>query len=329
MQEDLKTVNGEAFIALKPDLRVGEDFEILPEEAWKLIMSWYGLAEGSPIVVRFAHDTSPQGAISQNIQCELHPPIFTLRKLSPVDTGTTSQVLKEKNLNAPKLLASRNELVQTFLRRIKEEVGVEMKKKVRMWRILDFAQTEQDNSGKSGILTPATSRSASPNPSTYNNRSVTPLLVDKSSFTAMVEGLHGELLDVRDETMNEKYNGHLKLDTLGLATDQILVIEEQSGALDAEHYVSDSTRKTTEKNGIAVTVTSDDGKVVQMDKALPQGQPGRSSSALSGPITREYSRRNGRTKGTIGLVNLGNTCYMNSALQCIRSVEELSMYFLR
>ncbi|OAK96845.1 cysteine proteinase [Phaeosphaeriaceae sp. SRC1lsM3a] len=36
-----------------------------------------------------------------------------------------------------------------------------------------------------------------------------------------------------------------------------------------------------------------------------------------------------RTRGTMGLTNLGNTGWMNSALQCIRSVEELAAYFLQ
>jgi ubiquitin carboxyl-terminal hydrolase 4/11/15 len=299
---------GQPFVPLRPGLQMGEDFEILPEEAWNLIMKWYGLSKDSPAIVRFAHNTNVEGG-QENIQYELNPPVFTILKVS---ASTSSQ---DKGRSPVKTVASTHTPIQKWLKDIKELAHIEMSTKVRVWRILEGLGSN------SGIITPAASRSASPAPGSMvaanagNN-----LVLDTNAFVALREGAQRELLEIKDQTANEKYNGRSTLHVAGLGGDSVIVLEEQIGGPAGGEWVSEVSRSSLKPTD---AIKAPSGK----SKLKSTASSGRSSPAPS--AVRGRRRKDGKPRGVTGLSNLGNTCYMNSALQCVRSVEELTLYFLR
>ena len=323
----LKDEKGEPYIPLRPGSQIGEDFEILPQEAWDLVINWYGIAKGSLVIPRHCHNTSTSETTS-NLQYELYPPVFTLLKLPDTSGGATKKTLAEKDAIPIKVLASRHELFQDFLRRVKPLAGVDLRTKVRVWRILGGLGGD----AQAGLITPAQSRSNSPAPN-----AITPvdagkqLVLDVYTFAELQLGSQREQIEAKDETANEKYNGHSTLDVVGLRQDEVIVLEEQIGGPAGGEWVSDAPSKQAKANGVPVSITKSGATTVRDTLRPKHTSSGRTSPSpgTGGMMTRGRAQKNRRTRGMTGLNNLGNTCYMNSALQCIRSIEELTQYFLR
>jgi len=315
---------GQQFTKLKPGMGM-EHFELFPKNAWDLLLSWYGLAPGQPPIIRTAHNTAPDSVSAPNIQFEFHPPVFAIHRLwsahSPIPV---QQELKMKNPPHPVVVQSSSSPWHGFLKQVKDVVGVAPDRKVRVWEIIKTipAADQSEPSSSAGIKTPPDSpgRSLEEAPSSSGSFSRWPhMLVEVDTFLALTKGQERLLVEAEDTTTNPNYNGRKSLQIVGLTVDRALVLDEE---VDNKIFISTFTTKDALKNKSLNTSGSSNSL------SLTRRNSGRSSPAPGGPSTRGRQQTSGRTLGCTGFNNLGNTCYMNSALQCLRSVEELTKYFL-
>ncbi|ESZ93218.1 hypothetical protein SBOR_6374 [Sclerotinia borealis F-4128] len=322
----------EDFVRLKHG--VGEEFfELFPNDAWELVLEWYGLKNGTKAIVRFAHNTNPDkdSDAIPNVIYEYHPPVFHIHRVwselgNKVDTAT-----KLANPDAPVIVASRSMRMHDFLKIIKEAAGIPMSQKIRLWRVpRTLPGAEPTISTAVGTATPPSSRPGTPIVdasaiSSETQDSWKKLLLDVTEFTKVERDSGRFKVEFEDSTVNENYNGRMDLDFCALGDDQALVIDELVEG--KEGYVSNTKPSPNGKlNGAGRKGNS--SFIVSSQNNSGRSSPAPSPS--SGYNLRSSNRRskNGRMPGTVGLSNLGNTCYMNSALQCVRSVEELTKYFL-
>jgi ubiquitin carboxyl-terminal hydrolase 4/11/15 len=285
---------GLEFVPLRKGLSSSAEFELVPESSWDQIVKWYGLEARQKPVIRYQHQTNPGGDIPEFI-FEMYPPVFTLRKYYKKDKP-------DSVLQAPKILASRFKKYMDFVKTIKEKLGIPLTTTITIYRVLEVQGTADPSQVESHSMpTPEASREHTPN-SGSDSRWIGPEEYDDLFSKSQIDQL-----DVNDESMNSNYNGSVRLQTLGLTVDQTLIIVEGPPKVKA-------TKKIAPKNLAAAK------------ESISEASSGRASPL--GMITRGRNRHSTRPKGTVGLTNLGNTCYMNSALQCIRACKELSLFFL-
>ncbi|KAH8805658.1 ubiquitin carboxyl-terminal hydrolase-like protein [Xylogone sp. PMI_703] len=330
IKQRIKDSDGQDFVQLKPGS--GTDaFELFPEDAWNLVVEWYGLMPGSIPIVRYAHNTNPDKMGIPNMSFEFHPPIFSVHRLWSQNSALPlPQKLKATNPPTPIFVVSRSVSYNEFLKRIKKKTEIDLTRKVRVWRVPRSLPAAEPAAPTAASATPPSSRTNSPAPeiaATQQTREPqdtwTTLLLDVESFSKLQKGVERELIGLDDNTNNPKYNGHIDLAMAGLGDDQAIVLDTH---ISGSNYVLNEVPGSSAPPLASLTATR--GQSYLGNQANSQANSGRSSPAPSGPITRGRTQKSGRTIGCVGLSNLGNTCYMNSALQCVRSVEELTKYFL-
>ncbi|KAK8042126.1 UCH-domain-containing protein [Apiospora rasikravindrae] len=308
------------FVRLKPGLSITEHFEIFPSAAWELVMQWPGLASGQIPIVRTARNTS-DNEYQPNIQFEVHPPVFTIHRLwSECSPKPVNQVLKAEPMPLPvKLARSSTCTWKAFLAQAKNVTDIPLKDRVQVWSIpRKLAAGAPD---ATAAPTPPASPSDIADPQNPQD-SWAALLVSVDNFLELEDKSDRVKIEFRDVTIDQNYNGHMDLTKLGLNSDQTIVIDEHiEGQLYTNNYSPKLASASTKSSAARSSSTS-----LAVNRNARSGRT--SPAPTAGPVTRGRAQKSGRTIGCTGLSNLGNTCYMNSALQCVRSVEELTKYFL-
>ncbi|KAF8423548.1 hypothetical protein EV426DRAFT_667350 [Tirmania nivea] len=299
-------VNGTAaeaeFTPLLPGT-IGEDFEVIPLDTWEFLVKVHGVTVNSPPPLkRKAVNTQVDTQLASNIQVELYLPTFTVYRLQDLSTETYTSL--GVGVKPPaKIIAGRSERIHALLKKAKNLTGIDMSRKVRIWRLVNNGRTSLDGF-------------RSPSPANGKKGGSRSVIYDMAAFLELEPGSEKELVEiVVDSTNNHNYNGKMSINLAGLGDGGDILLEEQDSYGD---WISERASKVAKNNGgIFSTAKAKLGSLVNPSASI-------STSIMS----RGREKKSGRPLGCCGLQNLGNTCYMNSALQCLRNCEELSKYFL-
>jgi hypothetical protein len=289
-------------IRLRSDLMKEYDYVVLPQLAWQTLVSWYG---GGPVVARRILTVDPAAAKTTTTTTrtalkesvvELYPmqSVKILREYKVLLSGSSQKVVSRLECTEVgfSYLSRKSTTVREFRKLICQHfhLAVDNNDKARLWNDI----YEDDNDHLNHHRGAVSSRQQQHN---NNNK--------RKKKMKRKPKLKDRVLLNPDHTLEE----------VNVVDGQTLFLELQRADGSWERRAPPSKPHTaliidnkppTPSPVTAVATTVSDTVVVL-------GEAGRGGSS---------------TKGVVGLTNLGNTCFMNSAIQCLSNVSPLTSFFL-
>ncbi|KAK4705241.1 hypothetical protein P7C70_g972, partial [Phenoliferia sp. Uapishka_3] len=285
---------------LKQPVLAGVDVELLPAQAYGLLSSWYGTTGA-------VFERSVVGNFGSE-RVEFYPPTFSIFHLLPSET-TSSVSIPTEPQSPPRLSLSSGETVTEL--RTQASASLNLTRQTRLWRLADSSVTDLDT--PAFVFADKVKEEGAE-------------LVDPTDSQATIDEALLNEPHVRIAVEQMSALGNWIVDAEAIAVAKAAAPPPSPAAVPKKSLFGGGFFNTMEKTNSLTPKYKDkeNGKAVA-------GSSGSGSNSLfgniAGALTRSKSNTRGAQRGLTGLSNLGNTCFMNSALQCMSNTKELQEYF--
>ncbi|CAL1715008.1 unnamed protein product [Somion occarium] len=265
----------------------GVDVEFVPEQAWNLLVQWYG---EPPYTLQ--RKVITRGMFNE-ASLELYPPRFKIHLLSPQPIDNDLEESIPLTMSSKDTLS---DLHKHILLAVPKSDGGER----RVWRL-----TEGGNWTRLHY------------PATRLKEDGASLLEDNRKYLeeGMIES--GDTFVVEEAGPDGKWliDGLPRSTAVSGTTTPLSTADSSTRLFGTSDFFSNLQAKAT--------IAGNETKVEK--KALTLKPP---VTIKVGPSSNIRSKGPKIIPGTLGLGNMGNTCFMNSAIQCLAHTEELTEFFL-